>query len=71
MVDTMTLLKPTYKISMLTLYEQLFIQTFRHNDRLVAEQGSGEQNPLYQLAIDTGLISVTSPVQINTQHKYT
>jgi len=71
MVDTMTLLKPIYRTSMLTLYEQLCIQTFHHNDRLVAGQGSGEQNPLYQSAIDTGLMSMTSPVLINTQHEYT
>jgi len=44
---------------------------FHHNDRLVAEQRMGEQNPLYQLAIDTGLMSMTSPAQINTQHAYT
>jgi len=56
---------------MLTPYEQLCIQTFHHNDRLVAGQGLGEQNPLYKSAIDTGLMSMTSPVQINTQHKYT
>jgi hypothetical protein len=38
---------------MLILYEQLFIQTFRHNGILITEQGTGEQNPLFQLAIDT------------------
>ena len=54
---------------MLTPYEQLFIQTFHHNDRLVAEQGSGEQNHLYKSAIDTGLMSMTSPIQIDTQHE--
>jgi hypothetical protein len=56
---------------MLTPNEQLFIQTFHHNDRLVVEQGTGEPNPLRELAIDTGLMSMTSPVQINTQHEYT
>jgi len=44
---------------------------FCHNDRIAAEQRIGEQNPLYQLAIDTGLMSVTSPTEINTQHEYT
>jgi len=71
MVDTMALLKPTYKTSILTSYEQFFSQMFHQNDRLIVEQGSGEQNPLYQLAIDTGLISVTSTVQVNTEHTYT
>ena len=29
--DTMTQLKPIHKMSMLTTYEQLFIQTYHHN----------------------------------------
>ena len=71
MRDTMTLLKPIHKTSMLIPYEKLFIQTFHHNDILIAEQGAGEQNPLYQLAIDTGLMSGISPLPINTQKEYT
>jgi len=55
--DTMTLLKPIHKISVLIPYEQLFIQTCHHNGNLVTEQGRGKQNPLFQLAIDTGLTS--------------
>jgi hypothetical protein len=39
--------------SFLIPYEQLFIQTFHHNGNLVTEQGTGEQNPLFALAIDT------------------
>jgi hypothetical protein len=50
---------------MLTHYEQLFIQTFHHNGSLITEQGTGEQNPLFQLAIDTALTSSTTPKQIN------
>jgi hypothetical protein len=69
MVDSMTLLKPIHRMSMLIPYEQLFIQMFHHNGRPVAEQGTGEQSPLYQLPIDTGLMSVTTPIQINTQHE--
>jgi hypothetical protein len=45
---------------MLILYEQLFIQTFHHNVNLIMEQGTGEQNPLFQLAIDTMLMSATT-----------
>jgi hypothetical protein len=71
MVDTMTLLKPINRASMLTPYTQLFIQAFHLNDRLVEEQETGEQNPLYQLAIDTGLMSMTSPIQITTQQEHT
>jgi hypothetical protein len=40
---------------MLIPYEKLFIQTFNHNGNLITEQGTGEQNPLFQLAIDTML----------------
>ena len=57
--DTMSLLKPIHKASMLISYEQLFIQTFHHNGNLIMEQGTGEQNPLFQLAIDTMLTSTT------------
>jgi hypothetical protein len=45
---------------MLILYEQLFIQTFHHNGNLIMEQGTDEQNPLFQLAIDTKLTSATT-----------
>jgi len=55
--DNMTLLKPIHKISMLTLYEQLFIQTFQYNGNLTTEKGADEQNPLFQLAKDTVLTS--------------
>jgi len=53
----MTLLKPTDKASMLIPYEQLFIQTFHHNSNLITEKSRGYQNPLFQLANDTGLTS--------------
>ena len=56
----MSLLKPIYQTSMLIPYEQLFIQTFHHNGNLIMEQGTGEQNPLFQLAIDTMLMSATT-----------
>jgi hypothetical protein len=45
---------------MLISYEQLFIQTFYHNGNLVTEQGTGEQTPLFLLAIDTMLTSATT-----------
>jgi hypothetical protein len=58
--DTMSLLKPIKKTSMLIPYEQLFIQTFHHNGNLITEQDTGEQNPLFQLAIDPMLTSGTT-----------
>ena len=54
--DTMTLHKPMHKMSVLTPYEQLFIQAFLYNGNLIMEQGTGEQNPLFQLAMDTVLM---------------
>jgi hypothetical protein len=53
----MTLLKPIHKMSMLTPYEQLFIHNFHYNGNLITEQGTDEQNPLFQLAMDTVLTS--------------
>jgi hypothetical protein len=66
--DTMSLLKPIHKMSMLIPSEQLFIQTFHHNGNLIMEQGTAEQNPLFPLAIDTMLTSATTckQEQINT-----
>jgi hypothetical protein len=68
--DTMSIIKPIHKTSMLISYEQLFIQTFHHNGNLITEHGTGEQNPLFQLAIDTMLTSATTweHTQINTPH---
>jgi hypothetical protein len=57
---TMSLLKPIHKTSILIPYEQLFIQTFHHNRSLITEQGTDEQNPLFQLAIDTMLTSAAT-----------
>jgi hypothetical protein len=58
--DTMSLLRCIHKTSVLISYEQLFIQTFYHNGNFITEQGTGEQNPLFQLAIDTMLMSATT-----------
>jgi len=52
LTDTMSLLKPIQKPSLLIPYEQLFIQTFHKSGRLIREQHCYDQNPLYQLAID-------------------
>ena len=50
--DTMTLLKPIHKSSMLIPYEQLLIQTFHQNGTLIPEQNCSEQNPLLLLATE-------------------
>ena len=55
--NTMTLLNPIHKTSLLIPYEQLFIQTHECNGTLITDQNRGEQNHLFELAIDTGLTS--------------
>ena len=55
--DTVTLLKPIHKTSLLIPYEQPFIQTYKYNGTLITAQNRGGQNPLFQLVIDTGLTS--------------
>jgi len=51
---------------MLIPYEQLFIQTYHHNEHLTTEQGLGEPNPLFQLVIDTTPTSAPTIKQNNT-----
>jgi hypothetical protein len=41
---------------MLIPYEQLLIQTFHQQGNFIPEQNRGEQNPLFQLAIDYSLM---------------
>ena len=45
LTDTMSLLKPILKTSLLIPYEQLLIQTFYQNGDLIQEQHCNEQNP--------------------------
>ena len=47
--DTMTILKHTEKPSLLIPYKQLYIQSYDYNNKLIPEQHSNEQNPMYQL----------------------
>jgi len=47
--DTVTLLKHIEKPSLFIPYEQLYIQSYHHNNQLIPEQHSNEQNPTYQL----------------------
>jgi hypothetical protein len=55
----MKLLKHEHKTSMLIPYEQLFIQTYYHDEHLITEQNAGEPNLLFQPVIDTTPISAT------------
>jgi hypothetical protein len=47
----MTILKPLRDMTLLTLYEQYFIQILYQKGQLILEQSPGEENPLVQLAI--------------------
>jgi hypothetical protein len=48
----MTILKPLRDTTLLTPYEQYFIQTLYQKGQLIPEQSPREKNPLVQLAID-------------------
>jgi hypothetical protein len=52
MEHLMTILKPLRDTTLLTPYEQYFIQTLYQKGQLIPEQSPGEKNPLVQLAID-------------------
>jgi hypothetical protein len=58
----MTILKPLKDMTLLTPYEQYFIQTLHQNGQLIPEQPPREKNLLLQLAIDPThtLLEVTS-----------
>jgi len=66
--DTMTLLKPIHKSSMLIPYEQLLIQTFHQNGTLIPEQKCNEQNqPTISVSHRTQP-HVTNPPQLHFPH---
>jgi hypothetical protein len=49
---TMIVLTPLKNTSLLSPYEQFFIQAFHKSGRLISEQNPGEPNPLLQMAIN-------------------
>ena len=50
MNDLMTLLKPFKNPTMLTPYEEFYIQTPHREGKLIPEQCPGDPNPLFELA---------------------
>jgi hypothetical protein len=44
---TMTLLKQINKLTLLLPYEQMYIQSFHHNNELIPEQHPNEHNPTH------------------------
>ena len=49
--SAMTLLKPLNNPNLLLPYDQYYIQTLRHEGKLIPEQNPGETYPLFQTAI--------------------
>ena len=66
LTDTVTLIKPIRHTTELIPYEQLFIQTYRHNGNLIHEQSAADTNPLFQLTFHTNLTSPPPQRPINT-----
>ena len=48
---TMTILKPLKDTTLLTLYEQYFIQTLHQEGQLIHEQFAGEKTPFFSLPL--------------------
>jgi len=59
----MTILKPLKDPTMLTPYEQYFINTLHQEGQLIPEQPTGKKIPLLQLAIDPSY----TPLEKNSQ----
>jgi hypothetical protein len=55
----MSLLQPVHSATMLLSYEQLLIQNYYHEEKLIPEQHRGQPNPLLQLTFDTCMTSRT------------
>jgi hypothetical protein len=64
--DTMALLKPIHKSSMLIPYEQLLIQTFHQNGTLIPEQNFNKQSPLFMLATENSFINYLPTIALIT-----
>jgi hypothetical protein len=47
--DTITLIKQVHNPSLWLPYEQMYIQSFHHNNELIPEQHTNEKNPMFQL----------------------
>jgi hypothetical protein len=49
--DTLKLIRPCRKGNRMNHWENLYIQMYHHQDRLIDEQQVGEENPLYKQAL--------------------
>jgi hypothetical protein len=71
MEHLMTILKPLNNMTLLTPYEQYFIQTLYQKGQLIPEQPPGGMNPLVQLAIDPTYTPLTETSQTASFILYT
>jgi hypothetical protein len=67
----MMILKPLNDMTLLTPYEQYFIQTLYQKGQLIPKQPPGEKNPLVQLAIDPTYTPLTETSQAASFIPYT
>jgi len=54
--DTLQLLKTCRKSTHMNCWETLYLQIFHQHKTLITEQQIGDINPLYELAITTGIL---------------
>jgi hypothetical protein len=67
----MTILKPLKDMTMLTPYEQYFIQSLHQEGQLILEQHPGEKNLLLQLATELSYIPLEETSQATSFIPYT
>ena len=68
---TMTILKPLKDATLLTPYEEYFIQTLHQEDQLIPEQFAGGKNPLLHFAIDPAYTQLEETSQVSPVLQYT
>jgi len=67
----MTILKPLKNTTLLTPYEQYFIQTLHQEGQLIPEQFAGGKTPLLHLAIDPAYTPLEETNQASPVLQYT
>ena len=67
----MTIPKPIKDTTLLTPYEQYFIQTLHHEGQLIPEQFAGGKKPLLQFAIDPAYTPLEETNQVSPVLQYT
>jgi len=68
--DTMTFLKQINTATLLLPYEQMYIQSFYHNNKLIPEQHLNEHNPMFDLLHSQILHVVTHSMPNPQSHAF-